>query len=83
MLRGVNSGPRAGLPDAALGWCETHRELNCRFLIPRAIRAMKLVLTERSAMWVRWDDDAERFDCWMQHQQDLIEDLKNILQDGT
>ena len=83
MLRGVITGPRAGLPDAAAGWCEQHRDLNCKFLVPRAINALKLVLSDRSEMWVRWDDDADRFDCWMEHQQELIEEMRNILQDGN
>ena len=83
MLRGVITGPRAGLPDAAAGWCEQHRDLNCKFLVPRAINALKLVLSDRSEMWVRWDDDADLFDCWMEHQQELIEDMRNILQDGN
>jgi len=78
MLRGIKSGPRPGLPEAAVGWCEEHRDLNCGFLIPRAIDSLKLVLTDRSEMWVRWDDDAERFDCWLEHQQELMENLQGI-----
>ena len=82
ILRSLLSGPRAGLPDAAVGWCEQNRDLDCRFLISHAIDAMKLILTNQSEMWVRWDDDADRFDCWSDHQQELIEDLKNALKDG-
>ena len=29
MLRGMKLGPRPGLPDAAVGWCQQYRDLNC------------------------------------------------------
>ncbi|MCH1439946.1 MAG: DUF4259 domain-containing protein [Rubripirellula sp.] len=83
MLCGIKSGPRLGLPNAAARWCEQHHDLNCDFLIPRAIDALKLVLTDRSEMWVRWDDEAGQFDSWLEHQQELIEVLERFRREGT
>ena len=82
MLFGIKSGPRSGLPEAAVAWCEQYRELNCAFLIPHAIDALRLVLTDCSEMWVRWDDEADRFDSWLEHQQKLVEGLRSVLREG-
>lgn len=83
MLRGIKVGPRSGLPESAVHWCEQYHELDCGFLIPRAVEGLRHVLSSRSEMWVRWDDEADRFDCWLEHQQKLVEDLQDVLSQET
>ena len=83
ILCGVTKQPRIGIPDRAVRWCVEHRDLRCRYLIPRAIKGMKLVLADRSEMWVRWEDDEERFNDWKKHQQELLQCLEDPFSDST
>ena len=83
MLRGVVAGPRPRLPEIATHWCPEYHELNCQWLLPQAVAAMKRILAPDSEMRVRWEDNGEQFECWLSHQTELTRDLQAAIPENA
>ena len=76
ILHGLIWQPRQGLPEAAYRWCEAHGELEIHEFIPQAVIGMQRVIGPHSEIRQQWEDDGDRYEIWMRHQQELILGLR-------
>ncbi len=74
MIFGILDGPRDGLPEQALTWLESNRELDAEIkpLLPVAAEALLRVLQSDSAMEIKWRDAGPvHYDAWHEEMTEL------------
>lgn len=73
LIHGLLSEPRDGIPEAALQWIDEHELLRPLLLsaVPDAVDGLARVLLPDSQMRIRFEDQDELLDAWIEQVQEL------------
>jgi len=76
IINAIKNSPRTDLPEEALTWINTHKNLSVNHLVNVALSALKRVLEEEdSELRELWEESEEEYPLWREDVEELIEKL--------
>ncbi len=71
VIHAIKNGPRADLPDNALAWIDSHKDMDVSSLATKAVGMLDRVLAENSELKELWEENEEDYPKWLADVTDL------------
>jgi len=77
IIQAIKNTPRAGIPENALNWINTHKTSDISPLVTKAIAMIDRVLAENSELRELWEENEDEYPKWQAYITELRSKLNS------